>query len=82
MQTQTVFKAGNSDVISIPAELKKKTGIKAGTNVILQISPDGKTIMVSHANDTKNSNITPEFMSWLNDINKEYGPALQKLAEN
>lgn len=80
MQIQTVFKAGNSDVISIPADIKEKTGIKAGASVVLEVASDGKTILVSEAKNSQKNKITPEFTTWLNNFNKIYGVALKKLA--
>ena len=82
MQIQTVFKAGNSDVVAIPSEVKKKAGIKTGSDVIVDVASDGRTILISKVgNKKKVSSITPEFLEWLEAFNKEYGPALQELAK-
>lgn len=81
MQVQTVFKSGNSDVVAIPSEVKKKTGIKSGSEVVVSATTGG-TIFISRAdNKGERSSITPEFLRWLDEFNKEYGPALKKLAE-
>jgi SpoVT / AbrB like domain. len=82
MQIQTVFKAGNSDVVAIPPELKKKTGIKTGSNIIVDLASDGQTIVINKVENKKHStSITPKFMEWLEKFNKEYGPALRELAK-
>lgn len=82
MQIQKVFAAGNSDVVAIPAEAKKKTGIKRGVAVVINISSDGQTILISKAKNKKeNTPLTPEFFEWLENFNKEYGSALKELAK-
>ncbi len=81
MAIQTVFKAGNSDVVAIPPEIKKRTGIKTGSNILVDVASDGKTIVINEVGDKNQSVITPDFLKWLEKFNKEYGPALKKLAK-
>ena len=82
MQIQKVFRAGNSEVVSIPLEVKKKTGIKMGTKVLVDVSSDGKNIVITKLGRKKKvSSITPEFFDWLETFNKEYGPTLKELAK-
>ncbi|HSX49031.1 MAG TPA: hypothetical protein VLE44_02120 [Candidatus Saccharimonadales bacterium] len=81
MSIQTVFKAGNSDVVAIPPEIKKRTGIKTGSSILVDVASDGKTIVINEVGDRKKSVITPDFLKWLESFNKEYGPALKKLAK-
>ena len=81
MQLQTIFKAGNSDVVALSPEVKKKTGLKTGSNIMVDVASDGKTVMISEVNSKANKfSITPSFLSWLDSFNKEYGSALQELA--
>lgn len=81
MQLQTIFKAGNSDVVAIPLEVRKKTGLKTGSNIIVEVAPDGETVVISKAgNNINRSFITPGFINWLGDFNKKYGSALRDLA--
>lgn len=81
MSTQTVFKAGNSDVIAIPPAVKKKTGIKTGSKIIVDVASDGKTIVVNEVGKSKKTSLTPKFFEWLEEFNKEYGVALSELAK-
>lgn len=81
MQIQTVFKAGNSDVVAIPPEIKKKTGIKNGSNIIVSVASDGKTIVINEVGDKKAAVLTTNFFEWLENFNKEYGSALTELAK-
>lgn len=82
MQTQTIFQAGNSEVIAVPKEIRKRMGLKKGSKVVLELGTDGKTLMISKAGvGSKVSSITPEFLDWLKSFNKKYGPALRELAD-
>ena len=82
MQTQTVFKAGNSEVIAIPSEIRKQMNLKKGSKVVLELGADGKTLIISKAGRGKKvSSVTPEFIKTLERVNKRYGPALAKLAK-
>ena len=36
MQIQTVFKAGNSNVVAIPKDLSKELGFKSGQKVVVE----------------------------------------------
>ncbi len=81
MVLQTVYKAGNSDVISIPVDIKKITGIKTGTDIMISVSSDQKTILINKAGDVPSSKINPEFYSWLEKFNNKYSLSLKALAE-
>ena len=82
MQTQTIFKAGNSEVIAIPKEIRKQMNLKKGSKVVLEVAADGKTLIVSKAGRGKKvSSVTHEFIKTLERVNKRYGPALAKLAK-
>lgn len=77
MQIQTVFKAGNSDVVSLPKDLGFKFGDKVSVNKGLS---NGTAFISKMDGDVAVSSITPEFISILDGINKRYGKALSELA--
>jgi len=82
MQIQTVFKAGNSEVVAIPPEIRKKSGIKAGSKVVVEATSDGATIIINRVeNNDKKAVFSPDFFGWLEKFNGEYGQALAKLAK-
>jgi bifunctional DNA-binding transcriptional regulator/antitoxin component of YhaV-PrlF toxin-antitoxin module len=81
MILQTVYKAGNSDVISIPVNIKKLTGITTGTDIMISVSDDQKTILINKAGDVPSTKVNPEFYSWLNKFNQKYNTSLQTLAD-
>lgn len=80
MQVQTIFKTGNSDVVTIPSEIKKTTGMLTGVDVVMNVASDGKTVLLNKVSDVSGTKITPEFYNWLEGFNKEYGSTLKALA--
>ena len=81
MQIQTVFRAGNSNVVAIPKDISKKLGLKRGSKVVVEATPDNRIVVSKAENKKGKSSITPEFLEWLDSFNKEYGPALEELAK-
>ncbi|KKU16332.1 MAG: hypothetical protein UX25_C0035G0009 [Candidatus Woesebacteria bacterium GW2011_GWC2_45_9] len=82
MQVQTVFKAGNSEVIAIPSELREQTGIKAGTKVVLTGIPGGGGIVIKKVDRKQKtkSALTAEFKKWLKEVLEEDKEILDELA--
>lgn len=79
MQVQTVFKAGNSEVVALPKEL----GFKKGDKVTVEKASDDEnlvTIKKVSAKKTKNSASNAEFKRWLNNVLEEDGEILDELA--
>lgn len=77
--TQTVVQIGNSLGVVLK-EVRKKTGLTKGVRVDIEVTPDNKIIVSKAGKNKKTSFITPEFLGWLENFNKEYGPALEELA--
>jgi len=79
MQVQTIFQAGNSDVVALPKEL----GFKRGEKVIVEKTSDSEdvvTIKKVFAKKTKNSASDAEFKRWLNNVLEEDAEILDELA--
>lgn len=79
MQLQTIFQAGNSDVVALPREL----GFKRGDKVILEKVSDNEnlvTIKKVSAKKTKNPTSDVEFKKWLNTVLVEDAEILDELA--
>ena len=62
MQTQTVFKAGNSDVVAIPKSLGKDTGITSGKKVV--VKQEGERIRILR--EERERVLREEKKIWLN----------------
>jgi len=67
--------------VALPPEVKKKTGIKNGSSIFVDVASDGKTIMINAVGDRNKVALTTNFFEWLEDFNKEYGSALAELAK-
>lgn len=81
MQVQTVFKAGNSNVVAIPSDISREMGIKPGQKVLVEVGFDKNTLWITKSGSKiKKTSITPGFLMVLDGINKRYGRALSELA--
>ncbi len=81
MQTQIVFKAGNSDVIAIPKHLSKESGIKAGQKITVTVTNDGLLIRKLEGQEPKTTVATKEFKKWLDNVLKEDAEILDELSD-
>ena len=83
MQVQTVFKAGNSNVVAIPKSLGNDIGITSGKKVIVDRIED--KIIIQEVSKTKtkktSSSIADKgFKKWLKEALKEDAEILDELA--
>ena len=78
---QSIVQIGNSVGLIIPKEVKEKLGLKKGSKVVVEVSRDSKSMVISRVGTARGATITPEFLEWLSAFNKEYGPALDELAK-
>ncbi len=79
MAIQTVFKAGNSQVVSIPKELAQKANIKPGDRVELEGTANGIAIKKIENKATKTKS-DKDFKKWLDIFMDENGEILDELA--
>lgn len=78
MQVQTVFKAGNSDVVALPKEL----GFKKGDRVIVEKASENEVLVKKvNSKKTKATASKTEFDRWLKVFVDENGEILDELAE-
>ncbi|OGG27048.1 hypothetical protein A2960_02790 [Candidatus Gottesmanbacteria bacterium RIFCSPLOWO2_01_FULL_39_12b] len=85
MQTQTIFQAGNSEVVAIPKYLAKELNLKKGQKVIVEKAPDGEAIVIKKVNKTRTKtkakvSSSTEFKKWLSNVIKEDSEILDELA--
>ncbi len=79
MQIQTIFQAGNSDVVALAREL----GFRKGDKVIVEkISDDENLVTIKKVSvkKTKNSASGAEFKKWLDNVLLEDAEILDELA--
>lgn len=81
MSIQTIFKAGNSQVVAIPQELIKDMKLKTGQKVeVLKASEHEITIRKSPMSTSKTTKLNSEFRKWLNNVLEEDAEILDELA--
>lgn len=79
MQIQTIFQAGNSDVVALPRGL----GFKRGEKVVVEKALDDEdviTIKKVSTKKAKDSASSAEFKRWLNNVLEEDAEILDELA--
>ena len=81
VQIQTVFKAGNSNVVAIPKDLSKELGFKSGQKVVVE-KTDSEDLLVRKVSKTKSVKLSPdlEFKRWWKEFLKENAEILDELA--
>lgn len=82
MQIQTVFKAGNSSVVTIPKPLAKELGIRPGQKVVVEKASSGDGLVITKVGKTgvKKALIDAEFKQWLEVFLRENAEILDELA--
>lgn len=81
MYIQTVFKAGNSNVISIPKALLEEMEIKTGQKVMLEKSPHDQSFILRKVQKSpkKEKVSDKEFKKWLDNVLKSDKEILHEL---
>lgn len=82
MQTVKVFKAGNSDVMTLPQPLLREWGIQTGGELTVEKVPDSEAILVFPTRKkTKSNAVSAEFNKWLDGFLDENAEILEELAD-
>ncbi|MFZ5933213.1 MAG: AbrB/MazE/SpoVT family DNA-binding domain-containing protein [Patescibacteria group bacterium] len=80
MQIQTVFRAGNSNVVAIPKDLSRELGIKPGQKVVIE-KTEGEELVIRKARDrSKKISADEEFRRWWKAFLKDNAGILDELA--
>jgi putative addiction module antidote len=77
---QKVIKVGNSLALTIPKSFIEKTGFKAGDEIFVQQKPSSKSLIITTKDQAKKIKLSPDLLSWLNDIEEKYTDAIKELA--
>jgi len=78
MPLQTIFKAGNSHVVTIPTELMQQLDLRAGEKVSVEKAPLGNAMVIKKS--TNKIMFTDELNAWFKVFIKENGEILDELA--
>lgn len=75
---QTIFQAGNSDVVALPKEL----GFKRGEKVVVEKGSDNGVVTIKKVSLKKSKGTVSdvEFKKWLADVLEEDAEILDELA--
>ncbi len=79
--TQKLITIGNSRGIIIPKELLDELGFTADEKFAVEADKTTQSLIISKEGNKKQLTVSPHFFTILEKVNKEYGPALKKLAE-
>lgn len=82
MQVQSVYKAGNSMVVTIPKHLAKELGFRPGQKVLVEKATSGQELIVRRVGKVaaKKTQVDAEFKGWLEVFMKENAEILDELA--
>lgn len=77
---QKVIQVGNSFGLIIPKHIVKELNLRLGQTLHLDLYVEEETLAL-RVNKNKAKGITPEFIKFLDEFQKEHAYALSKLAE-
>lgn len=80
MEVRKIFKAGNSCVVSLPANMLKTLGLKDGSHLTIEVNREQRSIILKPV-VVKNSGMSIEFVRVVDKLMVEYEYALRRLAE-
>lgn len=82
MPEQTVFRAGNSNVVAIPKDLSKELGIKPGQKVVVEPGATGELVIRKASKVKSGKQLEPkkEFKKWWDAFLKNNAEILDELA--
>lgn len=80
MNIQTVFKAGNSNVVSIPSSILSDLKIKTGDKVIVERASENEIIIKKSVAEKTKFGKT-QFNQWLTRVLKEDADILDELSK-
>ena len=76
---RTLFRSGNSTVVSLPTEVLEVLGLDAGDKVSVTADPEGDRIVITPVARPLEG-VEPDLMVQVDHFIDRYGPALEKLA--
>ncbi|OGH11867.1 MAG: hypothetical protein A2857_01575 [Candidatus Levybacteria bacterium RIFCSPHIGHO2_01_FULL_36_15] len=80
--TQKIIQIGNSTGVIIPKSILDQLELKPGSEVTLDQNLTDKTLTImKKGRKIKQTSTTPEFLTLLEKVNKNYGIALKELAQ-
>ncbi|NCN03516.1 MAG: AbrB/MazE/SpoVT family DNA-binding domain-containing protein [Candidatus Pacebacteria bacterium] len=78
---QKVIQVGNSLALTIPKSFIDKTGYKAGDEVFVHQEPKSKSLIITSKEHGEKMKVSPELLSWINEIEEKYTETIKELAK-
>lgn len=78
---QKIIRVGNSLAVTLPKSFVEKANFKAGDDVSVQTNDKLKAVYVRAESADVTSGLTPEFKSWLDDIEEKESDIIKALAK-
>lgn len=81
MQLQTIFKAGNSNVVAIPSSMVDELGLEVGQKVVVDKIPGEDGVIVTKSNSkVAKKRLAGELQKWLKGVLVEDKEILDELS--
>ena len=80
MEVRKLFKAGNSVVVSIPADMLKALGVNDGSHMSMEINREKRELILKPV-VTKKSNMSVDFVRLVDKLFVDYDYQLRRLAK-
>lgn len=79
---QKLYRNGNSVAVTIPKNYLQAMELNDSSEVVVDYDAQAQSIIITPEKKlTKQSTVTPKFLSWLESFNKQYAPAFKELAK-
>lgn len=78
---QKIIKVGNSLAVTLPSSFVRDVGYKAGDVVMVEHNALYKTLLIKPPVTKHSSQLTPEFVNWLDKFTKKNRILLKQLAK-
>ncbi|MBP2642075.1 MAG: Antidote-toxin recognition MazE, bacterial antitoxin [Firmicutes bacterium] len=80
MEVRKIFKAGNSCVVSLPANLLKSLGIREGSHVSIEVNRENRELILKPVVVKKND-MSMEFVRLIDKLLVDYDYTIRRLTE-
>jgi antitoxin component of MazEF toxin-antitoxin module len=80
VEVRKIFKAGNSCVVSLPANLLKSLGIREGSHVSIEVNRENRELILKPVVVKKND-MSMDFVRFVDKLLVDYDYTIRRLAE-
>ena len=80
MEVRKIFKAGNSCVVSLPANLLKSLGLREGSHVSIEVNRENRELILKPVVVKKND-MSMEFVRLIDKLLVDYDYTIRRLTE-